>query len=264
MARKRMINPSFWTNRKIIRLSMLERLLFIGLISHADDEGRLWNDGLSLKANIFPTDNVTLDELGKCLERLASAELIEYTSEVIQLVGWNEHQTINRPQASRIPKIEKKQSNSEFTEQSVNSHGMFTPNLKEVNLKEVSLNEDKGVSDHSVNNSNSFFYQFFPSKFVDNLDFLEKWKEWVCFLHDKGDPLTPMSAKKQLDFLSTQEKPIAVIENSIMNNYKGLFALKEIKQNGNGNKGSVNSRANYKFDPEKYKQDLNELTERFG
>ena len=44
MARKRMIDPAIWQSQDFSRLSMLAKLVFIGLFSYADDEGR----GLSL------------------------------------------------------------------------------------------------------------------------------------------------------------------------------------------------------------------------
>ena len=40
MARRRMIDPNFWESEDVSRLSLFARLLFIGMISNADDEGR--------------------------------------------------------------------------------------------------------------------------------------------------------------------------------------------------------------------------------
>lgn len=40
MARKRMIDPSIWINEDFGTLSNLAKLVFIGLFSLADDEGR--------------------------------------------------------------------------------------------------------------------------------------------------------------------------------------------------------------------------------
>ena len=40
VARKRMIDPSMWINEDFGTLSTLAKLVFIGLFSSADDEGR--------------------------------------------------------------------------------------------------------------------------------------------------------------------------------------------------------------------------------
>ena len=40
MARKRMIDPNIWDSEDFSKLSILGRLLFIGMFSNADDEGR--------------------------------------------------------------------------------------------------------------------------------------------------------------------------------------------------------------------------------
>ena len=59
MARKRMIDPSIWTSESFMSLRNRQRLLFIGLISHADDYGKLKADPKSLKAKIFAGDSIS-------------------------------------------------------------------------------------------------------------------------------------------------------------------------------------------------------------
>ena len=57
MARKRVISPSFWTDEKIIQIPIQARLLFIGLLNHADDDGIFQESYLSIKVTVFPADN---------------------------------------------------------------------------------------------------------------------------------------------------------------------------------------------------------------
>jgi len=52
-----MIDPSIWSDEKLGLLSPLHRLLFIGLFSNADDEGRLPGHPNYIKSLIFPYDN---------------------------------------------------------------------------------------------------------------------------------------------------------------------------------------------------------------
>ena len=40
MARKRMIDPGIWQSEDFAKMSTLGKLVFIGLFSNADDEGR--------------------------------------------------------------------------------------------------------------------------------------------------------------------------------------------------------------------------------
>jgi len=96
MARRRMIDTGIWTNRKFIRLNNEQRLLFLGLITIADDEGRLWKDELSIKAKVFPVDRIPIEEIQKDLDCISELGLIEMSKEVIQLVGWNEYQHIRK------------------------------------------------------------------------------------------------------------------------------------------------------------------------
>ena len=107
MAKRRMIAQSMWTNRRFIRLNNKQRLLFIGLVTIADDEGRLWNDELSIKAKILPVDNVKTKEITDSLERMAEIGLIAKSDESIQLTGWKEHQTIREDRiiSSVIPQV---------------------------------------------------------------------------------------------------------------------------------------------------------------
>lgn len=67
MARKRMIDPGIWTSEDFANLSMLARLVWVGLISNADDEGRGKANTAYLKSQLFPYD----DELS--LKKIDSA-----------------------------------------------------------------------------------------------------------------------------------------------------------------------------------------------
>ena len=57
MARKRMLSPEFWTDEKLGDCTRDERLLFMGLISQADDEGRGQGNPKLVKALVFPYDD---------------------------------------------------------------------------------------------------------------------------------------------------------------------------------------------------------------
>lgn len=117
MARIRTIKPEFFRSRTINRLSADERLTFVGLWCHADDEGRCELDLDLIKADIWPRSR-TLDDLLADLVALERESLIvHYTlSEPsgsgpgvlrerswLSVNGFREHQAISKKRPSKIP-----------------------------------------------------------------------------------------------------------------------------------------------------------------
>ncbi len=149
MARKRMIDPEFWSDEKIGNLSLEARLLFIGMWNFADDEGIIKARPEYLRSIIFPYDNLSLDRLSKSLNELLSQGLI-YSYEVngqhfILIKNFNKHQTINRPVPSKYPKPP-----TQLTESSVSPHTHLTDeikinkdNINKDNIKEKEINKEK-------------------------------------------------------------------------------------------------------------------------
>ena len=73
MARIRTIKPEFWADEKLGPMSPIDRLVFLGLMSLADDAGRLIDSVKALDGALFP---YTDDTCGPSLERLASASRV--------------------------------------------------------------------------------------------------------------------------------------------------------------------------------------------
>ena len=63
MARIRTIKPEFFQHEKLTDLSLAHRMLFIGLWTQADGEGRLEDRPKRLKLNLLPYDDVDVDAL---------------------------------------------------------------------------------------------------------------------------------------------------------------------------------------------------------
>lgn len=105
MARIRTLKPEFWTDEKIALLDPLTRLVFLGLISNADDYGRLIDNLKMLDGQIFP---FTDDSCAEPLETLAKlSRILRYTSKsgqnLIQIVGWKNHQKVDHPGKEILP-----------------------------------------------------------------------------------------------------------------------------------------------------------------
>ena len=110
MARKRMIDPSFWTDEKLGECTIQERLLFMGLISNADDEGYGRANPKLLKSLIFPYDDLRASDLEKWLSHLGGLHIVvlyEYNGQTYyNLPNFLKHQTINKPTATSFPKLD--------------------------------------------------------------------------------------------------------------------------------------------------------------
>ena len=73
MARKRMIDPSIWINEDFGTLTNLAKLVFIGLFSIADDEGRGKASPAYIKAVLFPyNDDLRIADIEKALSEISS------------------------------------------------------------------------------------------------------------------------------------------------------------------------------------------------
>ncbi len=113
MARKRMIDPEFWTNEGLMGLSYQERLFFLGLICNADDEGFVKANPLFLKAVIFPYDQITPEEMCEMRSRVLDAfDTLNFYEEdgkeYIQIQSWLKFQKLKRPVQSKHPRPKKK------------------------------------------------------------------------------------------------------------------------------------------------------------
>ena len=109
MPRRRMLDPDFWSDGRIKKLPPIERLFFLGLISHADDEGRIQANPAFLRSVIFPYDDFTLEQINEMrthiLESNPNAKLYENSGEeYLYFKKWSRYQKPSHPQPSKLPK----------------------------------------------------------------------------------------------------------------------------------------------------------------
>ena len=94
MARARNIKPGFFTNELLVELPFEHRLLFIGLWCLADKDGRLYDRPKKIKMEVFPADNVDVDEGLTLLHSYGFVNRYERDGEkCIQIVNWHKHQS---------------------------------------------------------------------------------------------------------------------------------------------------------------------------
>lgn len=122
MARARNIKPGFFENEFLAELPAEARLLFIGLWTMADREGRLEDRPKRIKMKLMPCDDVSVDKL---LQALSDAGFIErygectwpapdkHQAQYIQIVKFTKHQSPHVKEAkSTIPAPDKHQTST--------------------------------------------------------------------------------------------------------------------------------------------------------
>jgi hypothetical protein len=105
MARARNIKPGFFRNADLVELSFEDRLLFIGLWTLADRDGRLEDRPKQIKMELFPADSVDCNAM---LDSLAATGMVaRYEVDgkrYLQVVNFGKHQNPHRDEkASTIP-----------------------------------------------------------------------------------------------------------------------------------------------------------------
>jgi len=95
---RRMIISEMWEDDFFVSLSMIDRLIWIGIISAcADDQGRLQDNANLIKSKVFPLDSFNADNIEAALKRFCKADkILRYTAggkKIIQIISWWKHQT---------------------------------------------------------------------------------------------------------------------------------------------------------------------------
>ena len=168
MARIRSIKPEFWTSEQVMESSPLARLLFLGIWNFCDDSGVHPLKPVSLKALIFPGDDIDSTSIRRLLDELSSNGLLVLYAvgekEYLQVTGWH-HQRIDKPTfkfptaESGIP-LKTKTSSKKFDEPS---------NITPVPLVEDSGTERRGGNQElfikfDLKASFASFWKLYPRK----------------------------------------------------------------------------------------------------
>jgi hypothetical protein len=106
MSQRRMVHTKLWSSERVGQLCHSARLLFIGCITLADDEGKLKAHPAYLKGQIFPYDeDVGAAEITKWRAKLHDAGLINlYTvdeKEYMQHPNWAKYQTLRKDRTKK-------------------------------------------------------------------------------------------------------------------------------------------------------------------
>lgn len=103
MARARNIKPAFFQNEDLVELDYEVRLLFIGLWTIADREGRLENRPKKIKMQLFPADDLDIPRALLGLNRFNLITLYVVDNvEYIQINSFLEHQHPHHKEADSV------------------------------------------------------------------------------------------------------------------------------------------------------------------
>lgn len=206
MARIRTIKPDFWTDERLVECSPSARLLFLGMLNFADDYGNLRRSSKKLHLQILPNDDVDCEAL---LQELMEQEVVvEYDvcgETYLHIKGFLQHQKIDKPSKSQIPAPEISESAREHSE----------------SPREELLRKGKGREKEDKKEAEVELPSWMP---------LPVWEEFLSMRHKIKKPPTAYAKKKLIEKLDNLrlagDAPQDVLENSIINNWQDVYAIK--------------------------------------
>jgi len=169
MARKRMIDPNIWQSEDFGKLSMLAKIVFIGLFSNADDQGRGRAKPIYIKSILFPYDEeISAMDIEKAFAEIAMNMSITFYScknrEYYSLNNWHKWQKVDKAYESLFPEYSDECTLKTFDEHSENIRRTF--------------------DEHSTNNQGTFDEQ---SRLIQYNTIQDNTKEENIFPPDGGE-----------------------------------------------------------------------------
>jgi hypothetical protein len=225
VSRARNIKPSFFTNDILAECDMGARLLFAGLWTIADREGRLEDRPKKIKAEILPYDDCDADSYLQQLEQHGFITRYEVNgTRYIQVLNFVKHQSPHvKESASTIPAPDKHQ----------------TSPVQNVPLPPSPIPLPDSPIPHPSTRSpvkKPAAAIFAPPDWID----AQKWEGLMEVRVEKKAAQTEKALKSlvsRLDqFRMNGHDPNEIIENSIRNSWKDVF---EPKGNNNANTGRI-------------------------
>jgi hypothetical protein len=254
MARSRNIKPAFFNNDLLGDISPIGRLLFIGMWTIADCEGRIEWRPRRIKAQLLPYDDFDIVEIAISLDnsgfiRFYSVHDVQY----IEIVNFLKHQNPHkneRSKGSSIPPfkkgiagrtenkgLEKESRLIPISTDTITSDpaDSLIPITDSPILIPETLSKDLSPPAPVVKKSKA---KFCPIKFAESqinscqLN-LQSWGEFCDYRKTDKTKVTKKSAIILLNVLSefSIDEQKQMIDLSIMNNWQGLFPLKNKANN---------------------------------
>lgn len=227
MARIRTIKPEFWEDEKIAKLPMACRLFYIGVWNFADDQGVFRGNPAILKSRIFPYDEtLRVSEISKWLDALVEARMIipvSYNNESYFIIRtFHNHQIIDK----RYIKTTLPSDVYENTMCSHSDHAETTPPEQGTGNREM----EQGTGNDLV--------EFLPD---EDPEFLKVVNDWLDYKKSRRESyknqksITAFISKLKNLSGGNSELARKIIDESMANNWSGVFELKT-SSNGTNSK----------------------------
>lgn len=239
-----MIDPNIWHSEDFSKLSALAKLIFIGIFSNADDQGRGRAKSAYLKSVLFPYDeNLRVSDVDKALSEISKHMSISFYeldgNEYYLLDNWDKWQRVDRPTPSVIPPPDErcKPLRGSFVEPSPNPRRALDPNIIE-----EKLSKDKLVKENKARISSN---NEIPDKKVKFAEFVSMTRQEYQALQQKlGDE----RLKKYLEALDNYKGSTG---KKYKSDYRTILAWIAKEQEDSGSKGG-NDENNKRNAPPKY------------
>lgn len=235
MARARNIKPGLFKNELLAERLPAVRLLFVGLWTLADREGRIEDRPKRIKLELFPYDNCDIDEMLSQLEEDGFIERYQVASKsVILICNFLKHQTPHGTEKdSELP-----DKDGSYTIHERNVNGYVTGNKRKNNVN-LTLEECEPTVNAPDNNTlnpdslNPEHKQYVGSKlpdcphekilalYAEHLPVLPQPRIW----NDKRRKLLAARWKFILTNKNTKDVPFATDEESGLAFFKKYFAF---------------------------------------
>lgn len=209
MARIRTIKPEFWMNEELAETSEASRLLAIGLLNHADDEGYFKAHVSLLKAAVFPLTDPSMT-IHECLIELSNANYIRLFKgsdgkDYGKVINFTEHQVVNRPKASKISELETNNDSSLINHGKVSDESSQERKGREGNGKDSSVPSGDGTSEYP--DDFEVTWKEYPKRLGGNPK-KGAFKAWKARVNAGADPLDILDGVKRYAAFCKADKKV--------------------------------------------------------
>lgn len=191
MARKRMIDPNFWSSPDVSKLNHFERLILIGLISNSDDFGKGFAAPVYVRSAIFPYEDMPTKKIVTAMDNIQQHCNIQFYTvgdgRYYKFSNWHKWQNVVHPTQSKIPEpLYLKQE--QFQEPFKNESRL---------IQETITNESESVQEPFKNDSALIEYSINKHKRNPQADeFFET--VWKLYPNKNGKSAVSNSTRKKL------------------------------------------------------------------
>lgn len=207
MARARNIKPAFFTNDDLVEMPFETRLLFIGLWTVADREGRLVDRPKKIKMEIFPSDDVDCEASLKLLDDAGFIARYEFGKHrVIEIINFCKHQSPHSTEKdSALPNRE-----GMFTVNERNKSGGITGEFRVLTQDQLENNVKKPLANVNPSSHNALIPEcgiLIPESRIMNPEPIPVAPAPGVAVERRAEVVNAIESQAPLELVAKQSKP---------------------------------------------------------